>query len=59
MQKAMEDSKKLVEVEKQKMKQVRLEIIAKADVEITYRNQKLWNSFKEERQKIYEEIEMF
>jgi hypothetical protein len=41
MQKAMEDSKKLVEVEKQKMKQVRLEIIAKADVEITYRNQKL------------------
>ncbi len=57
MYKAIEDIKKLVEVEKQGMKEVQLEIIAKVDAQITSHNQKLRN-FKEERQKLYEEIEM-
>jgi len=43
MQKAIEDSKGLVKVKKQRMKEVQLEIIAKADVEIAYCNQELWN----------------
>jgi predicted nucleic acid-binding Zn-ribbon protein len=34
-----------------------LEIIAKAYIEIAYHNQEFQN-FKEERQKLYEEIEM-
>jgi exo-beta-1,3-glucanase (GH17 family) len=39
------------------MKEVQLKIIAKVNVEIAYRNKELWN-FKEERRKLYEEIEM-
>jgi len=58
MQKAIEDSKGLIEVEKQQTKEVRLEIILKANVEIRYHDQKLQN-FKEEKQKLYEKIEMF
>jgi hypothetical protein len=58
MQKAIEDSKGLIEVEKQQTKEVQLEIIAKANVEIRYHDQKLQN-FKEEKQKLYEKIEMF
>jgi hypothetical protein len=58
MQKAIKDSKGLIEVEKQQTKEVRLEIIVKADVEIRYHDQKLQN-FKEEKQKLYEKIEMF
>jgi hypothetical protein len=38
MQKAIEDSKGLVKVKKQRMKEVQLEIRAKADVEIAYCN---------------------
>jgi len=58
MQKAIEDSKGLIEVEKQQTKEARLEIIVKANVEIRYHDQKLQN-FKEEKQKLYEKIEMF
>jgi hypothetical protein len=38
MYKAIEDIKKLVEVEKQGMKEVQLEIIAKVDAQITSHN---------------------
>ncbi len=34
-----------------------MEIITKIDAEIAYHNKELWN-FKEERQMLYEEIEM-
>ncbi len=57
MQKTLEDIKKLVEAKKQRMKEVQLESIAKADAQITFCNQELQN-FKEDRQKLYEEIEM-
>jgi hypothetical protein len=48
MQKAIEDSKGLVKVEKQRTKEVQLEIITTTDVEIAYCNQELQN-FKEEK----------
>ncbi len=57
MQKTFEDSKALVKVGKQRTKEVRLEIITKADAKIAYHNKELWN-FKEERQKLYQEIKM-
>ncbi len=57
MQKVIEDSKGLVEVEKQKTKEVQLESITKIDAEIAYCNHEL-RKFREERQKFYEEIEM-
>jgi len=39
------------------MKEVWLEIVTKIDVEIAYHSHELWN-FREERQKLYEEIEL-
>lgn len=54
----MEDSKKLVEMERQKTKEIRLEIITKTNVEIAYCNREL-QTLREEKHKLYQEIKMF